>query len=203
MEWFISVFAFAFTSTVTPGPNNVMIMTSGLNHGVERSLPHLCGICLGFPLMVLLVGLGFGAVFERFEFLHWLIKIVGVLYLLYLAWQIANSAPTSLNGESKPPFSFLQAAAFQWVNPKAWVMATGAVAAYTSISADIWWQVGWIVAAFALVAFPCVGAWLVFGVLLKRWLSKPSQQRLFNWSMALLLVLSILPVVAEMLGLLD
>lgn len=198
MELYLAIIIFAASTTVTPGPNNIMIMTSGLNHGVKNSIPHLLGICFGFPAMVMMVGLGFSVVFEMYPLLHEVIKILGVAYLLYLAWLIGSSSSSSLDAESAKPFSFTQAALFQWVNPKAWVMATGAVSAYTSIASDIFSQVIFIALAFFIVAFPCVGIWLVFGVGLKKYLNSPKHQKIFNLSMALLLVSSVLPVLKEL-----
>ncbi len=110
-----------------------MMMSSGLNYGVKASLPHLAGICLGFPLMVLLIDVGFGVVFSALPWLHTLIKLVGLLYLCWLAWRIASSPVSTLDSQHKPPLSFWQALLFQWVNAKAWVMATGAVAAFTTV----------------------------------------------------------------------
>ncbi|WP_415905996.1 LysE family translocator [Neptuniibacter sp. QD72_48] len=199
MEIYLAILVFAISSTITPGPNNIMIMTSGLNFGVKRSMPHLLGICLGFPLMVLAVGLGFSAVFEKFPIVHEIIKVLGVTYLLYLAWLVASSAPASMEGDQKSnPLTFMQAALFQWVNPKAWVMATGAIAAYTSQDTTMLLQVMVISLSFFVVSFPCVGVWLIFGSGLKRFLKEAKYQRVFNISMALLLVVSVLPVLNEL-----
>jgi threonine/homoserine/homoserine lactone efflux protein len=199
MELYLTILLFAISSSVTPGPNNIMIMTSGLNFGIKKSLPHLFGICLGFPVMVIIVGLGFSVVFDALPFLHQVIKVVGVVYLLYLSWQIGNSATTSLDGTAAKPFGFWQAFLFQWVNAKAWVMATGAISAYTSLSSSIYSQVLIIALAFFIVAFPCVGIWLVGGNGLKRYLQHEKHQKVFNVTMALLLVASILPVVWSMI----
>lgn len=198
MDVFFAVLFFAFSTTITPGPNNIMMLSSGVNYGVKASLPHFFGICLGFPLMVLLVGLGFGVVFERFPQQHIWIKVIGVLYLLWLAWKIGSSTPSSIEGSDAKPFSFLQAALFQWVNGKAWIMASGAVAAFTTVAGNAWWDVTQITAAFLLVSFPCVGVWLTCGALLRTLLNQPLYQRIFNWAMALLLVLSVGPVLAEL-----
>ncbi len=197
MEMYFAMMLFAFTATITPGPNNIMIMTSGVNYGVKQSLPHLLGICFGFPSMVILIGLGFSVVFERYPLLHELIKIIGIIYLIYLAWAIANTGPSKMKSQSKKPMSFMKAAMFQWVNPKAWVMATGAVSAYTTQSADFMMQVLYITLTFFIVSFPCVGTWLFFGVGLRKYLQDPIHYRIFNISMALLLILSILPVIIE------
>lgn len=197
MDLFLAVLFFAFSTTITPGPNNVMIMSSGMNYGIRASLPHLAGICLGFPLMVLLVGLGFGAVFERYPNLHQLIKVLGIAYLIWLAWRIAAAEPKAIAQGKSKPFSFVQAALFQWVNGKAWVMASGAVAAFTSVGGIYWIEVSVISSAFLVVAFPCVGLWLVCGSALRKILTQPLFQRIFNITMAIILVLSIVPVLME------
>lgn len=197
MEIFWAVLFFAFSTTITPGPNNVMIMSSGVNYGVKASVPHWLGICLGFPFMVLLVGMGFGVVFERFPHLHQLIKVLGVAYLLWLAWHIATAEPKAIERGKRKPFSFWQAVLFQWVNGKAWIMASGAVAAFTSVGGIYWIEVSIITAAFLLMAFPCVGLWLVCGAALRSVLTKALFQRVFNISMATILVLSMLPVLVD------
>ncbi len=197
MEVFFAVLSFAFSSTITPGPNNLMMLASGVNYGVKASLPHLIGICLGFPLMVLLVGLGFGAVFSQFPALHSIIKWLGIVYLLYLAWKIASSAPRALDGGNGQPFSFWQAAAFQWVNVKAWMMATGAIAAFTTVGGAVFWDVTQIVLAFFVMSFPCVGAWLVFGAMLQNLLQTARAQRIFNALMGLILASSVVPLLVE------
>ena len=197
MDLFLAVLFFAFSTTITPGPNNVMIMSSGVNYGIKQSVPHWLGICFGFPLMVLLVGLGFGVIFERYPHLHQLIRILGTAYLIWLAWRIASARPETIATGKSKPFSFLQAALFQWVNGKAWVMASGAVAAFTSVSGVYWYQIVMITLAFLLMAFPCVGVWLVFGAGLKRILTKPLLQRMFNMFMGFILLLSVGPVIIE------
>jgi threonine/homoserine/homoserine lactone efflux protein len=194
MEFYLSILIFAVSSTVTPGPNNIMILTSGLNYGVKNSIPHLLGISFGFPVMVIVIGFGFSVIFERYPVFNEVIKVLGVVYLLYLAWLIASSSPVSLEGKKSKPLSFFQAALFQWVNPKAWVVATGAVSAYTSVSSDIFSQVIFIALAFLFVAIPSLSVWLIFGVGIKKYLKSSRHQKIFNLSMALLLIGSIIPV---------
>ncbi|MCB5225905.1 LysE family translocator [Alishewanella sp. 16-MA] len=198
MEIFWAVLFFAFSTTITPGPNNVMMMSSGVNYGIKASLPHWLGICLGFPFMVLLVGLGFAVVFERFPHLHQLIKVLGTVYLVYLAWKIASAHPQSIATGKSKPMSFWQAVLFQWINGKAWVMASGAMAAFTSVGGVYWLEVSSITLAFLLMAFPCVGVWLLFGVVLKKLLNNTFAQRLFNAAMGVILLLSVLPVLLEL-----
>ena len=122
---------FALVSSITPGPNNVMLATSGLNFGFRRTIPHLLGVSIGFTLMVFLVGVGLGSVFQQVPALYTVLKHAGAAYLLYLAWKIANAGEMKDGVSRARPMTFLQAAAFQWVNPKAWVMAVGIIATYT------------------------------------------------------------------------
>ncbi len=197
MELILAIALFAFSSGITPGPNNIMLMTSGVNFGIKSSVPHLLGICIGFPSMVLAIGLGMTALFTAFPELHTVIRYLGIGYMLYLAYLIA-SASSQLEGKTKPkPLSFIQAAAFQWVNPKAWVMALGAVATFTSMQSALAPQALTIALVFMTVAFPCALVWLYFGLLLKKLLQSAKHQRLFNITMALLLVISILPMMAS------
>jgi len=201
MDYLYAVMLFAVSSSVTPGPNNIMLMSSGLNFGVKRSLPLLCGICVGFALMLLLVGFGFAQLFEIFPQLHFVIKCAGVVYLLYLAYLIAKSAAAPSASQAAEPFSFIKGALFQWVNGKAWVVATGAIATFTSVGSHFHSQNLLIATTFLLVSFPCVGLWLAFGSGLQSLLNSAKRRSYFNFSMAGLLVISVLPVMAEILQL--
>lgn len=200
MDYLYAVVLFAISSSVTPGPNNIMVMSAGANFGIRRSLPLLAGICVGFAIMLLLVGLGFGQLFTLFPDLHLIIKCVGTLYLLYLAWLIARSSDELAGAPQAKPLGFLKGALFQWVNAKAWVVATGAIAAFTSAGVGFYQQNLTIALTFFVVSFPSVGAWLLFGTLLKRWLTSPRARRNFNHAMGALLALSVLPVVSEIWG---
>ena len=198
MDFLPALVLFVVTAAFTPGPNNIMIMASGLNFGFSRSLPHLFGICLGFPVLVIAIGFGAGYVFERYPLVHEMIKLVGVSYLLYLAWRIATAAPTSLKGGRSRPLSFFEAALFQWVNPKAWIMATSAIATYTTVGADLVAQISVIVLVFFLMTWPAAGAWLLCGAALQRILGNPRHQMTFNITMSLLLIVSMHKVIIEM-----
>ena len=196
-ELLLAFIAFAFVTSVTPGPNNMMLLASGVNFGLRRSLPHMFGISLGFMLLVASVGLGLGQLFEQVPLLYNVLRYLGAAYLLYLAWKIANSgASDSQNNAAGKPFSFLQAAAFQWVNPKAWIMAIGAITTYTP-QENFVVNVLLIAALFALVNCPSVGLWTVAGSLLRNWLSNARALRIFNISMAVLLVASLYPIFAD------
>ena len=195
-ELLIAFVAFAFVTSVTPGPNNMMLLASGVNFGLRRSLPHMLGISLGFMVLVMAVGLGLGQLFEQLPMLYSVLRYLGAAYLLYLAWKIANSGAPNQASERGKPFSFLQAAAFQWVNPKAWVMAIGAITTYTP-QENFLVNVLLIAALFALVNCPSVGLWTVAGSLLRNWLGNPRVLRNFNIGMALLLVASLYPIVTD------
>lgn len=190
---------FGVIAAITPGPNNVMLTTTGLNFGVRRGIPHLLGICIGFPVMLALIGLGFGTLFQLYPLLHEIIRIIGIVYLLYLAWKIANSSGGVSEVTQSKPINFWQSAAFQWINPKAWIMGSSALAAYTTLDDNFFVQVTIICITFMIITFPCAGVWLVFGAGLQKFLRDPAHLKLFNIAMALLLVGSILPVVWEML----
>lgn len=198
LELLIALAGFSLAMAGTPGPNNMMVLTSGLNFGFRRTVPHMLGIALGFGVMNTLVGLGLGQVFERFPVVYTVMKIAGALYLLWLAWGIASSGPVEGAEARGAPLSFLQAAAFQWINPKAWVIAVGAVSAY-SLPANYLVSILIIGAVMAVVTFPCVALWTLFGTAMRSVLSNPKAVRWFNIAMALLLVASLWPIVQEFL----
>jgi len=172
-------------------------MASGINFGIKKSIPHFLGICLGFPIMVLAVGLGLGAIFIKFPSFQHAIKIIGIIYMLYLSWKVATAHTNIENKKKTKPLSFIQAALFQWVNPKAWVMAVAAISAYSSLSSNIFYEALIIAIIFFLACFPCIGVWLFFGATLKKKLKNPKIERLLNYSMGGLLFLSILLIFFE------
>jgi threonine/homoserine/homoserine lactone efflux protein len=188
---------FALVTSITPGPNNTMLLASGVNFGFNRTIPHMLGITCGFFVLVVAVGFGLGAVFQTYPLLYTVLRYVGAAYLLYLAWKIAHSGPVSESekGESKP-ISYLGAAAFQWVNPKAWIMAIGAISTYTPMQ-GYFTNVIVIAAVFALINLPSVSVWAGCGTLLRNVLKDRRWLRLFNWGMALLLVASLYPLLIE------
>ncbi len=185
---------FAFVSSITPGPNNTMLLASGVNFGVRRSIPHALGISIGFMVMVLAVGFGLGQVFQAWPPLYSILRYAGAAYLLYLAWKIATCGPLSTGAAGmRKPMGFWGAAAFQWVNPKAWVMAVGAITTYTPAQGYVV-NVIVIAAVFALVNLPSVGIWVMFGSALRNLLQNPRWLTLFNVLMAALLVISLYPL---------
>lgn len=183
---------FAFVTVISPGPNNLMLLASGANFGLARTVPHMLGVALGFPAMVLLVGLGAMQVFETFPLVRSALTVLSVLYMLWLAWKIAHAAAPGEAQAGARPMGFLQAAAFQWVNPKAWSMALGAITLY-AVSRDL---PAVLLVAGTYVAMGAISTttWTVLGGSLRRVLKSPARLRLFNWSMAALLIASMLPV---------
>ncbi len=192
-ETLLAFITYAFVTSITPGPNNTMLLASGLNYGFVRSLPHVLGISIGFAVLVMGVGAGLGRVFQTSPALYDLLRIVGAAYLLYLAWQIATALPVQEASTHGRPFGFWKAAGFQWVNPKAWIMAIGAITAYLPAGGGMQAVVA-LSLLFAIVNAPSVVVWVTFGTTLRRWLTNPRHLRAFNISMALLLVASLHPL---------
>lgn len=174
---------FAFVGSITPGPNNVLLAASGANFGVRRTVPHMCGISIGFAGLVGAVGLGLGALFAAMPSLHIALKLAGAAYLVYLAWRIANATPSKAGGRGRP-FSFLEAAGFQLANPKGWVLAITAVSAFTRPGQDYYLDLALVVAVFMVVNLPSIAVWTVFGAGIGRFLTSDTHRRAFNWTMA-------------------
>jgi threonine/homoserine/homoserine lactone efflux protein len=195
-ELLTALMAFAFVSSITPGPNNLMLMASGTNFGFVRTIPHMLGVSIGFTLMIVLVGAGLAKVFEIYPLAHTILKYASCAYLVWLAWKIATAAPPGAKGAEarSEPMTFIQAALFQWVNPKAWTMALTAVSAYT-LPADPIVSLLVVAAVFGAINLPLVGSWTLLGMQLRRLLNDPVRLRVFNVTMALILVATLYPIV--------
>ena len=189
-----ALMAFAFVTSVTPGPNNLMLMASGANFGLKRTVPHALGVALGFVALAAATGLGVGAALRAAPWAEIALKAASVLYMLWLAWRIARAAAPEARAAGGRPLTFLQAAAFQWVNPKAWAMALGAMSLYAADGALA--SVLVVAVVFGAVNLPSVGVWAALGTQLRRVLTNPARLRAFNWTMAGLLVASLYPVLA-------
>lgn len=183
---------FAFVSSATPGPNNLMLMASGANYGFVRSLPHMLGISIGFAAMIILVGAGLVRIFDAYPVSYTLLKVFSVVYLVYLAWKIANAAPIRKSAAEGTPMTFLQAAAFQWVNPKAWAMALTALSVYAPGQTLTAFAI--VAVVFGLVNLPSITLWTLLGQQMARVLTNPTRLQVFNWTMAALLIASLYPV---------
>ncbi len=181
---------FAFVASITPGPNNVMLWASGLNYGLRRTIPHLAGVSIGFASLLLATAFGVGAVFQSQPWLSPALRFAGSGYLLYLAWRIATAGRAE-SAETDRPLSFLEAATFQYVNPKAWVM--GITAAGTFIPADTP-LVGSALAMgaiFWVVNLPCISTWAVGGTVVGNLLTHDRWRRPINMTLGLLLVATV------------
>ena len=186
---------FALVSSITPGPNNLMLMTSGVNFGLRATIPHLLGVVIGHALMTIALGMGISSLFNSIPLSHLALKIVGVTYVLFLAWKIfnSNSGEETQNATKGTPFSFFQAVAFQWINPKAWTLTLTALTLYSVVSSIE--SILLVTFAFASINLPCVTVWTLMGVRLRSMLGRPEHLKIFNLTMASLLIISVLPAI--------
>jgi len=196
--WALAVLSFATAMAATPGPNNAMLAASGASFGFRRTLPHMLGVTIGFPMLILTVDLGAGAALRSMPWVETAMRWVGIAYLLWLAWKIARARPDGAHAARGRPLTFMQAALFQWVNPKGWVAAFGAIMAYaTEVGSRHVAQALTIAAIFFLVSLPCTAFWIAVGAGVARFLRAPDAVRRFNLAMALLLLASLVPAVIE------
>ncbi len=199
--WLFSAAGFALAMSATPGPNNAMLAASGANFGVARTMPHMLGVSIGFPVMFAAVALGAGGLLRVhpsvYAALHW----IGATYLLWLAWRVATARPAEEDaprGRRRRPLRFAEAALFQWANPKAWLIAVSGVAAYATEGEHVSVaQVLVLAALFLVVCLPTVALWTSIGAGTARLLRTPRQMRLFNFGMGLLLLASLVPLLIE------
>ena len=188
---------FATVMFFTPGPNNVMLLSSGLTYGFRRTVPHIAGITVGFAFMIGAVGIGLGTVFIAYPVLQMILKYAGAAYLIYLAAVIALSEPGEPDQENaRGPMTFWGAAMFQWVNAKGWVMVIGTITAYAAIASFPWNIAIQVALSLILGAVSCT-AWALFGTALRPILTSPMAVRAFNVVMALLLLASLYPVFVD------
>ncbi len=186
----IGLISFAFVTSITPGPNNLMLMASGANFGFSRSLMHMIGINLGFATLVAVAGLGLASLMVAVPAAGLGLKVLATVYMLWLAWKIAHAGAPGEGKAASRPMNLIEAAAFQWVNPKAWAMALGAVSAYSTASIP---SIVQVVLVFSAVNLPCIATWVLAGEMLRHVLTNPNRLAVFNWTMAGLLVLSLWP----------
>lgn len=189
----LALTAFAFVSSITPGPNNMMLLASGVNFGFRRTIPHMLGISAGFTSLLAGTGAGLGALLTAFPAAHMALKFTGAAYLLWLAWKIGTARSLGSGNAPAKPLTVLQASAFQWVNVKAWVMAVTAVAVYTSPQQPLL-STGIVVAVFAAVNLPCISSWAAFGQALRGFLADPVRLKWFNIAMGLALAATLWPL---------
>jgi len=193
LEIFLALAGFSFVSSITPGPNNLMLLASGVNYGFRQTMPHMLGIAGGFAILLGCIGFGLGQLLERFPTAFMVIKFAGGSYLIYLAYRIATSGPIKKGKDKGRPMRFIEAALFQWVNPKAWVMAVTAMATYTNPSRYAP-SVVLVVVIFTVINLPSVACWTAFGTTMRGFLSNVKRLRIFNCAMAVMLVVSLWPM---------
>jgi threonine/homoserine/homoserine lactone efflux protein len=181
----------------TPGPNNILVASSGVNFGFRATMPHILGVTVGYPVMLLIVGIGLAKVFIAMPQIHVILKYISIAYLLYLAWRIATAAAVSEARKISKPLTFMQAAAFQWVNGKGWVVALSAMTTYTVVNTTLPLQIVALSGIALVITFASVCTWTFFGSMLRQFLHTERRRRLFNYSMAALLVASVIPVFWE------
>jgi threonine/homoserine/homoserine lactone efflux protein len=197
LDAFVALVTFSFVSSITPGPNNLMLMASGTNFGFVRTIPHLLGVGLGFVLMLVLVGAGIAGILTSLPAANTVLKVASAAYLLYLAYKIATAAPPADTAgvTGARPLTFVQAAAFQWVNPKAWSMALTATSVYVPAESP-WVGLAVVALVFGAVNLPSVSTWTLLGMQMRRFLANPRALRAFNVTAAVLLVASLYPLLA-------
>lgn len=196
-ELLLAFIVFAIVMFITPGPNNIMVLSSGLTYGFRRTVPHIAGITIGFAFMIAAVGLGFGTIFAAFPVLQTVLKYAGAAYLVYLSIAIALSGPPKASApDARGPMTFWGAALFQWVNVKGWVMVIGTITAYAAIARFPWNIAIQVVLALGLGTVS-TSIWTLFGSALRPFLTSERAVRIFNIVMALLLLASLIPVFME------
>jgi threonine/homoserine/homoserine lactone efflux protein len=193
-DLFIALAIFAAIAAYTPGPNNTLLMACGVNYGFRASLPMIAGVGIGFPFQILCVGLGLGKLFDLYPTLLIALKYAGAAYMLWLAWKIVTSKPSSDSSmNAAKPLTFLQGCAFQWVNPKAWIMGITALSAYT-VAAHFSVGLASVIGVFVFMGFTSAATWALFGVALKNVMNDPRYFRMINLGLAGLLVASLVPM---------
>ena len=195
---FYSMMIFMFVAAITPGPNNIMLASSGANFGFKKTIPHIIGVVAGFFALMLLVGLGLGQLFEAIPVLRQAFRMVALCFVFYLAWRIANSGKNEDENREVRPIRFLEATLFQLINPKGVAMSITVIATFINPDLDFSFQFAVLVISFTMVTLISAVTWAGFGLVIRRVISTPRKQRVFNIVMALMLIGSIMPVAVEM-----
>lgn len=194
VDTLIALIGFVLVTTVTPGPNTMMLFSSGVNFGFRRTIPHMVGIAVGLVTLLAGIGLGLGTLFAAYPVFQLILKSAGCVYLIYLAYRIATAHVVVDDAEDTArPLTLSQAALFQWVNPKAWMISISGFAIYADASSPVA-STAIITTVFFLISFPSVAAWAGFGTALRGWLAEPARLRFFNLSMGGILLLSVYPI---------
>ena len=193
-ELIFALFIFAFVSSITPGPNNIMLMASGTNFGFQKSIPHILGINIGYSMLIFSLGIGLMEVFNLFPLTKNILKSLCVGYLVYLSYRIATSATSAGKNEEQKsrPMSFTEAMLFQWVNPKGWTMGLSAITIYSPTNALS--SIILVTFAFSITNFPCQCLWVLLGQQFRKLMTSSIKLRIFNYIMAGLLMLTLIQI---------
>ncbi len=186
---------FAIACCITPGPNNIMLTASGANFGFRRTIPHILGVTSGVVALQVLTAMGLGLIFSRFPQLQLILKVLGSLYLLYLAWKIATIPSLGTTEKKGRPFTFFQAALFQFLNPKALVMTFSSMTTFTIAGDQYFSSAAQIVIVFGIMCLPSISLWAGFGTAIGRLLSSPRRFRIFNLSLGTITALSVVVII--------
>jgi threonine/homoserine/homoserine lactone efflux protein len=190
-----SIATFTLSTVLSPGPNNIMLLSSGLTFGYKKTIPHILGVALGFPFMVIIIGLGLGVVFDSYPIIFIILKYIGILYLFWMAYKIANNKSTLNTNDKFKPFTFIQSAIFQWLNPKAWLMAITSISVFVTSANYSTKQVFIISFIYLLSGIISTNTWTLGGIMLKKFITNEKMVRIFNIIMAILLIVSVLPLI--------
>ncbi len=197
LDRFLSLAAVAVAMLWTPGPNNIMLAASGATYGLRRTLPHAWGVALGFGAMFFVVALFLGELFKASQLFANALQYVGAAIMLWLAWRVGTAGrPEAKDPEASRPFTFLEAAAFQWVNPKAWTIVV-AISATSIGSAAPVLEAGAVAGTFAVVGLTSSHGWAGLGASLQRWLSTDRRLAVFNGVMGLLIAAYVVAMLLE------
>jgi threonine/homoserine/homoserine lactone efflux protein len=196
-DFWIPLATFALVAAFTPGPNNLMLAASGMNHGFRRSVPHMAGICIGFPVMLLCVIFGVGALISGFPILREVMRLLSAAFILYFAWKIATTeTDLSVEGPGRP-FTFWQAALFQWVNPKGWAVAIAVASLYAPGGINDWHRALSMALLFFAVTAACTSCWATLGTAIRKVLQDAVVRRWVNRGMAVTLVITMMPILLK------
>ena len=194
LQTLIPLAIFAFVSSITPGPNNIMLTSSGIRFGFARSIPHMLGITFGFGTLLAMCAAGIGSLLMAVPQIHLILKIIGSGYLFYLAWQMRSMAFANSDDGQARPMTLIGAALFQYANPKAWIMAITGASAFLPLIQPVWLAVTVFCLVFCTVNLPCIGVWAGTGAVLRRYLSDPKWLRVFCTVMVVLTVYSAISI---------
>ena len=199
MSLFAPYLLFCIVMTSTPGPNNALVILSGARFGIYKTVPLILGIAFGVAVQLFTIGIGLNQIFITLPQLQFILGFIGFMYILWLAWKIASSGPLNIELEQKPSMGFLQGALFQWVNPKAWIISISTVSTYFALNPPVS-EIIYAALILMLVSIPCVGIWAVSGLFLRQHLIKPQFAFIFNITMAIALLVSVLPTALRLMS---